>query len=76
MYNTKIPIAYLYFIEEKRIYIIEINNELRKTAIDTINNIRDKLIFHDPNLFTKNKNELCNKCSFFQTCLPFYDTNN
>ena len=71
MYNLKINKGYLYFIDENRRYEIIINEELRKIAIDTINEIRQKISENNPSLFIKNQNTLCEKCSFYQTCLPF-----
>ena len=73
MYNINIDFAYLFFIEEHRRYKIEINKELRNTTINIIKEIKNKLILNNPNLFIKNKNSLCEKCSFYQTCLPFIE---
>ncbi|HSQ97481.1 MAG TPA: CRISPR-associated protein Cas4 [Rickettsiales bacterium] len=71
MYKTKIEYGYLFFIEEHRRYKIIMSDELRKITKQTVFEIREKLSKNNPNLFIKNKNELCSKCSFFQTCLPF-----
>lgn len=71
MYNIKITNGFLYFTEDNKRYEISIDQELRNISIFTINEIREKLSLCNPNLFKKNCNELCEKCSFFQTCLPF-----
>ncbi|MDR2527361.1 MAG: CRISPR-associated protein Cas4 [Rickettsiales bacterium] len=71
MYNVNISSGYLYFIEENKRYKISIDSELRNISISTIKEIREKLITYNPRLFVKNQNQLCEKCSFFQTCLPF-----
>lgn len=71
MYNTNIDFAYIFFIEEHRRYKIDINNNLRTLTINAIYEIKNKLIQNNPSLFLKNNNELCEKCSFYQTCLPF-----
>lgn len=73
MYNTKINYGYLFFIEEHRRYEINLTNELKLQTINIINEIKNKLLLNNPNLFLKNKNELCSKCSFYQTCLPFIE---
>jgi CRISPR-associated exonuclease Cas4 len=71
MYNTKIQKAYLYFIQERIRVPVTIDDELRKITINTINQIKEKIKGNNPNLFIKNRNDLCPECSFFQTCLPF-----
>ena len=71
MYNITIDCGYLFFIEEHRRYKIDLLNSLKSQTIDIIKEIKNKLLLNNPNLFLKNKNNLCNKCSFYQTCLPF-----
>ena len=71
MYKTSIKYGYLFFIEEHRRYKIDLAEGLRKITIGVISEIKSKLLLNNPNLFSKNKNNLCEKCSFYQTCLPF-----
>ena len=73
MYNTNINYGYLFFTEDHKRYKIQISKELREVAINTIDEIKTKLSQNNPNLFSKNKNILCKKCSFYQTCLPFLE---
>lgn len=71
MYNVKINKGYLYFIEDNKRYEISMDEGLRKISINTINEIKEKITIGNPLLFEKNQNALCEKCSFYQTCLPF-----
>lgn len=71
MYNTDIDYGFLFFTEEQKRYKIYIDDDLRFLSISIIDEINRKILKNDSNLFLKNTNSLCYKCSYFSTCLPF-----
>lgn len=71
MYHTSINVGFLYFFEDNQRIAVEIDSNLRATAITTITTIRNKLNQRTITVFPQVNNVLCEKCSYFQPCMPY-----
>ncbi len=71
MYKTKIDIGYIYFSEDNKRMSVEIDKNLRDMATKVIKEIHDKIASNNISEFPQINNSLCEKCSYFQPCIPF-----
>lgn len=71
MYNTHIPIGYIYDISKKNNIEVEIDKKLREETINVIQEIKD--LYENPKLVKIIKKKRCNKCGVFDKCNPNID---
>jgi CRISPR-associated exonuclease Cas4 len=71
MYKTYINTGFIYFFEDNKRMAVELNFSLRDTAIKIIKEIREKIGKNSIREFPQIGSTLCDKCSYFQPCMPF-----
>jgi CRISPR-associated exonuclease Cas4 len=73
MYSVHISTGYIYFSEDNRRVPIDINVDLREKAMHAITEVHNRIQKNNIRDFIQVNNTLCEKCSYFQACMPFLE---